>query len=97
MIKPKRRSKLRVLLGTTYYTFKKYYYWYFSRVNFAKEIKKEYFPIKIFSHKTIMLRKLKDVDMCMQRNKVVNLKIAIGLLNGLVVKPGQTFSFWRQV
>ena len=97
MIKPKRRSGLRVLLGTIFYTFKKYYYWYFSRVNFAKKIKKEYFPIKIFSHKTIMLRKLKDVDVCMQRNKVVNLKIAIGLLNGLVVEPGQTFSFWRQV
>jgi len=42
-------------------------------------------------------RKLKDVDMWMQENKIENLKIAIKKLDGIVVKPGQTFSYWRLI
>ncbi len=35
--------------------------------------------------------------MWMQENKIVNLKIAIKQLDGLVLGPGQTFSYWRQI
>jgi vancomycin resistance protein VanW len=41
-----------------------------------------------------MLRKLKDVDMWMQYNKVTNLKLACAKLNGIILKPGETFSYW---
>lgn len=97
MIKPKTRSRFRVLLGTVFYTFKRYCYWYLSGTNFAEKIKKEFLPVEVFSHRTIMLRELKNIDMRMQRNKVVNLKIAIKNLNGLIIEPGQIFSFWRQI
>ncbi|MFH1187712.1 MAG: VanW family protein [bacterium] len=90
------RSKLRLFVGTNYFTLKKFYYWYFSGINFAKNYK-SYLPIEIFSHKTVLRRKLKDVDMWMQENKITNLKIAIKKFDGLVVKPGQTLSYWRQI
>ncbi|MBO1578175.1 VanW family protein [Bacillus sp. XF8] len=36
-------------------------------------------------------------DMVYQENKVFNLKLAEKTLNGLLLKPGETFSFWRLV
>lgn len=96
MKKPINRSKLRLLAGKIYYTLKRYYYWHFSGTHFAKNIEK---PLRteIFAHKTILRRKLKNVDMWMQENKITNLKIAIKNLNGLTIQPGQTLSFWRQI
>lgn len=93
---PIHRSKLRLLAGIIYYTIKKYFYWYFSRTNFAKNIENR-LEIEIFTHKTVLLRKLKNVDMWMQENKITNLKIAIKKLNGLTIEQGQIFSYWRQI
>lgn len=94
--KPKNRSKLRLFLGKIYFALKKYLYWYFSKTNFA-EIIESPLSVEIFVHKTILRRKLKDVDMWMQENKIENLRIAIGRLNGLAIEPGQIFSYWRQI
>ncbi len=38
---------------------------------------KKKLPCTAIQHRTILLRKLKDVDMWYQQNKVVNLKIAV--------------------
>ena len=91
-----RRSKIRIFLGTIYFSLKKHFYWNFSRAKFG-QITDQKLPIEIFSKKTPMRRKLKDVDMWMQENKINNLRIAIGKLNGLVLKPGEVFSYWRQI
>lgn len=96
MKKPIHRSKLRLFVGRFYFILKKYTYWYFSNVDFAKNFESN-LPIEIFSHKTILRRKLKDVDIWMQENKIINLKIAIKKLDGLIIYPGQTFSYWRQI
>lgn len=45
----------------------------------------------------IFLRKLEGVDMQLQRNKVVNLKIASSNIDGVIIMPGETFSFWNMV
>ncbi|MBU0982133.1 VanW family protein [Patescibacteria group bacterium] len=96
MKKPIHRSKLRLFAGKIFFSIKKFIYWHLSRVDFAKKIEK-HLPVEIFSHKTILRRKLKNVDMWMQENKITNLKIAIKKLDGLVLNPGQTFSYWRQI
>jgi vancomycin resistance protein VanW len=36
-------------------------------------------------------------DMVYQENKVYNLKLAAKTLDGLLIKPGETFSFWKAV
>ncbi|MFU8891807.1 MAG: VanW family protein [Anaerosomatales bacterium] len=51
----------------------------------------------VSSHHTPLIRVLPGVDPVYQHNKVINLRIAVGELDGLVVKPGQVFSFWRLV
>lgn len=96
MKKPVRRSKLRLIAGTIYFTIRRYLYWNFSKVKFAKNIA-ESLPDEIFTHKTVLRRKLKDVDMELQENKIKNLLIAIKKINGLVINPGETFSYWRQI
>lgn len=93
----KKRSKLRLLAGTIYYTLRPHIYWHFSGTSFAKTKSEFLLPHRIFEHKTLLLRRLKDVDMWMQHNKIQNLKMAIKNLNGLVIYPGQTFSYWRQI
>ncbi len=40
------------------------------------------------------MRRLRDVDMWMQENKVTNLRLASARVNGIVLRPGQTFSYW---
>jgi vancomycin resistance protein VanW len=94
--KPKQRSKLRIFLGKIFYAIKKYLYWNWSKINFAKKFE-SYLPFEIFHHQTLLRRSLKDVEMWMQENKIENLKIAVKKLDGLVIEPGQIFSYWRQI
>jgi len=40
---------------------------------------------------------LGDTDASLQINKIENLKIAIQNLNGVIIRPRETFSYWRLV
>ncbi len=96
MKKPIHRSKIRLLIGSLYFALKRHLYWHLSGTDFAQKFEK-YLPVEIFQHKTILRRPLKNIEMWMQENKIANLKIAIKKLDGLVIEPGQTFSYWRQI
>lgn len=67
-----------------------------GREIFASQ-KAEPFPVLVKAHSSEILRKLSGVDMELQRNKAVNLKLAGDKINGVVINPGETFSFWRLV
>ena len=45
-------------------------------------------------HTSPLLRRLHGVDMELQKGKVKNLALAAARLNGIVIRPGETFSFW---
>jgi vancomycin resistance protein VanW len=51
----------------------------------------------IAHHSSILERDLQGVDPQLQRNKVQNLRLAAGRIDGVILSPGQTFSFWRLV
>lgn len=68
-----------------------------SYVRFAEEIRKEELPCVVKSHSSTILRNLEGVDMRLQENKRTNLKLASDTINGLIIKPGETFSFWHQI
>ena len=93
----KNRSDLRIALGKRYYRCKRYYEWYFGGTKFALKIDLDLKPYTVFKHQTPLLRKLKDVDMWLQYNKVTNIKLALENLNGIIIYPGETFSFWKLV
>ncbi len=94
-LRPKKRGAVRLACGTAYYTARRYAYWLFGGVRFAKTRDKEPLPWRAADHKTPLLRKLKDVDMQYQYNKIVNLKLACARLDGLLLRPGETFSYWK--
>ena len=55
------------------------------------------FPTMVMQHSSVLVRRLHNVDITLQENKVTNIKLAAQKINGLVVYPGETFSFWRTV
>lgn len=96
-MEPIKRSKYRIALGKLFYTYKRYLEWYFGRTKFARTFKDTKLLYKVFEHRTPLLRRLKDVDMWLQYNKIKNLRIAVEKLNGIIVNPGETFSYWRLI
>lgn len=67
----------------------------FSNEKIAKAKDENPFPYIIKSHTSIMLRKLNGVDMQLQKNKVTNIKLACKKINGIVINPNETFSYWK--
>lgn len=94
---PKRRSRLRSWLGCLWYGGLRRLLWVRMAPSFARERGRERLPCLQISHATPLLRNLKDVDMALQRSKVTNLKLAAERLDGILIRPGETFSYWRCV
>ncbi len=69
----------------------------FSNEKFACIKNEELLPVKIYEHKSLIRRKLGNVDMALQENKAVNLAIAAPKVNKILIRPGETFSFWQLV
>ncbi len=69
----------------------------FSGERIAREKNTLPFPVIVKSHTSNVLRRLEGVDMQLQRNKAVNLRLAAAKINGIVINPGEIFSFWRLV
>lgn len=69
----------------------------FSGVRFADEKREEELPVRVYSHNSLIRRRLGNVDMTLQENKAVNLGIAAPKVNGILIRPGETFSFWKLV
>jgi vancomycin resistance protein VanW len=88
---------LRRRLGRHYYRWKRYGHWWLGSEKWAEEQIKTPLPYEITSHASILLRRLKDVEMYLQHNKVTNLRLAAQPVSGLLIRPGETFSFWKRV
>lgn len=69
----------------------------FSKEKIAKQHSKEVLPNIVKSHSSILIRKLNGVDLRLQENKVTNIMLACNKVNGLIIHPGETFSFWKTV
>ena len=48
----------------------------------------------LYGHKSLIRRRLGNVDMRLRENKAVNLALAAPKINGILIKPGEIFSFW---
>ncbi len=57
----------------------------------------EALPVIVKAHQSLMRRQLAGVDARLQDNKAVNLALAATRIHGVLIRPGETFSFWRLV
>ena len=97
MQKPKKRTTFRIWCGTQYYRVRRHLLWLGGKYKFASVKTKKDLPYEYIHHQTPLLRKLKGADMYLQHNKVRNLKLAVERLNGIVIYPGETFSYWKLI
>ncbi len=96
MPRPTRRSKYRFLAGRFYYTVRRYLQWHLGRSDWA-DMRGDSLEYTVFEHRTPLIRPLPNHAMWMQRNKIKNLEIATRALDGVILGPGQTLSFWRRI
>ncbi len=68
---------------------------FFSKEKISKTFSQELLPNIVKGHSSILVRKLNGVDIKLQENKVTNILLACKKINGIVIHPGETFSYWR--
>lgn len=69
----------------------------FQTTCFAKKRTETPLPVVVFSHNSVIRRRLGNVNMQLQENKATNLALAVSHIDGLLIYPGETFSIWRLV
>ena len=70
---------------------------FLSSEKIAKEKSPELLPNILKSHSSVLVRRLEGVDIRLQENKVTNIRLAAEKINGIIINPGETFSFWKAV
>ena len=64
---------------------------------FAATRSDEPLPNVLAERETHLIKRAPGVDLTLQENKAVNIRLACQRLNGLLIRPGETFSFWRTI
>ncbi|MCL1975986.1 MAG: VanW family protein [Firmicutes bacterium] len=67
--------------------------WWFGGQKFAKTISYNKLPYRVYKHQSVLIRKLGVSDLSLQYNKATNLKLALKKINGLLIRPQETFSY----
>jgi vancomycin resistance protein VanW len=75
----------------------RYVHWYLGPEKFASKRQSEGLSFRVKKHQSVLIRKMGDSDIQLQLNKVENLKIAVSAMNGILIYPGETFSFCKLV
>jgi vancomycin resistance protein VanW len=94
--KPQKRSYLRQAAGREFYVLKRRLEWLARSKSYAS-VEDADLEHSVFRHRSTLLRPLRDVEMYLQYNKITNLRLAIEPIDGVTIRPGQTFSIWRMV
>ena len=68
-----------------------------GRERFAGTRQTERLPVVVYAEGNNMIKRGPGIDQKLQQNKADNIRLACSKLNGLVVMPGETFSFWKIV
>jgi vancomycin resistance protein VanW len=71
--------------------------WWRSPDRWVAERDTALLPVRVKKHGSLLLRELSADEMALQHNKVVNLRLASARTDGLVIRPGETFSFNKAV
>lgn len=64
---------------------------------FAKERSESTLPVLVYRHNSLIRRRLGNVNMQLQEKQGYQSALAVPHINGLIIRPGETFSVWKQV
>ena len=68
-----------------------------GRVRFARTRQEAPLPVVVSSHGGDMIKRGPGIDPQLQANKADNIRLACSRISGILIRPGETFSFWRLV
>lgn len=69
----------------------------FGSDKFAKVRSTQPLPFLVCKHASLIRRTLGNVELELQENKAINLGLAAPKVNGILIRPGESFSFWHLV
>lgn len=84
-------------LAVEVHRLRRHWQWWRSTTPVARCRQPRDLPVRLIRHRSLLLRTLGNTDMALQHGKVTNLRIAVQQLDGLVIAPGEEFSFCRLV
>ena len=64
---------------------------------YADTRQSEPLPCLVADCSSHLIKRGKGIDPVLQENKAVNIKLANARMNGILISPGETFSFWHLV
>ena len=96
-LRTKKRSDIRLMLGGWYYTWCRHIGWYTTKRQIASGHGSEDYPNVCFQHKSLLKRNLTKEEEVYQENKIVNLRLAVEKLDGIIVYPQETLSYWKTI
>ena len=67
------------------------------RTHFASERTDTPLSVLVYRHNSLIRRRLGNVNMQLQENKATNLALAVKHIDGLLIRPGETFSVWKLI
>lgn len=70
---------------------------FFSKEKIAKEKSEEKLPFVVYGFHSNMIKRAPGVDLTTQLNKADNIRISSSCINGILIHPGETFSFWSSI
>jgi vancomycin resistance protein VanW len=71
--------------------------WHLDNKTYVRRRNDNKLPFRIKKHQSVLLKKLGENDIQLQINKVTNLQIAVKKIDGILIRPGETFSFCKLV
>ena len=63
----------------------------------AKTHQQEQLPVLISEYSCNLIKRAPGIDLTHQKNKAVNIELACNKINGIIIHPGEEFSFWQTV
>ena len=70
---------------------------FLGKEKWAHTFEQEKLPVLVASHHSNMIKRGPGIDPQLQLNKADNIRLACSKMNGLIINPGEAFSFWKYV
>lgn len=91
------RHPILYVLAVSLRRLKRRFDWLVDGKKYSKNKSDSKLAFRIKKHQSVLLKKLGESNEQLQINKVTNLKIASKKINGIIIHPGETFSFCKLV
>ena len=70
---------------------------YKSNIKFATYKQDKALPNMVHQYSSYLIKEGKDIDPTLQYNKSFNIGLSASKINKVIIRPGETFSFWNLV